>query len=332
MNRKFNFSINNGSYGHEVIITCLTQIGVKKCPDSGAGVHNWVYYGASSCKRAGLPAQRAVDLIKQEMSRDPKPYNEVEQAVNAAYSLKSEDSDSNGFPDCDMDSVRALVKNGLSLDDLKRLSPVSSPKQQDVLASLFKTKELLCVGRTLFNPEIVELPEAVDKWRFPGAQFIVPSPMLAAEGLTKDGKKSARCLSNTGPRRWLVIECDFEITDVESLGVRSTFDLCASVLWKLSEYRPLVLVVSSGSRSLHGWFPVQANEPETLETSKLWKFMARACMFGADSKTWTKCQWLRMPGGIRRGKNGQISNGPDGCPIVQEIVYFNPDAARRYLP
>lgn len=331
MNRKFNFSIN-ASCGHEVIITCLTQIGVKKCPDSGAGVHNWVYYGASSCKRAGLPAQRAVDLIKQEMSRDPKPYNEVEQAVNAAYSLKSEDSDSNGFPDCDMDSVRALVKNGLSLDDLKRLSPVSSPKQQDVLASLFKTKELLCVGRTLFNPEIVELPEAVDKWRFPGAQFIVPSPMLAAEGLTKDGKKSARCLSNTGPRRWLVIECDFEITDVESLGVRSTFDLCASVLWKLSEYRPLVLVVSSGSRSLHGWFPVQANEPETLETSKLWKFMARACMFGADSKTWTKCQWLRMPGGIRRGKNGQISNGPDGCPIVQEIVYFNPDAARRYLP
>ena len=313
-------------------ITCLTQIGVKQCPSSGKGVHKWIYYAAASCHRAGICAPRAIALIKEAMTRDPKPSNEVEQAVNAAYSLKSEDSDSNGFPDCDMDSVRALVKNGVSLDDLKKRSPVPEPKQNEVLASLFKPKELLCVGRMVYTPEIYSFPENTAQWSFSGAQFIVPSPMSATRGLTKDGKLSVRSDSNTGPRRWLVIECDFEITDVESLGVRSTFDLCASVLWKLSEYRPLVLVVSSGSRSLHGWFPVQANEPETLETSKLWKFMALACKFGADSKTWTKCQWLRMPGGIRREKNGQISNGPDGCPIVQEIVYFNPDAARRYLP
>lgn len=313
-------------------ITCLTQIGVKQCPDSGKGVHKWIYYAAASCRRAGISAPRAIALIKEAMTRDPKPSDEVEQAVNAAYSLKSEDSDSNGFPDCDMDSVRALVKNGLSLDDLKKRSPVPDPKQNEVLASLFKPKELLCVGRMVYTPEIYSLPENTAQWSFSGAQFIVPSPMSATRGLTKDGKLSVRSESNTGPRRWLVIECDFEITDVESLGVRSTFDLCASVLWKLSAYRPLVLVVSSGSRSLHGWFPVQPNEPETLETSKLWKFMALACKFGADSKTWTKCQWLRMPGGIRREKNGQISNGPDGRPIIQEIVYFNPAAARRYLP
>lgn len=313
-------------------ITCLTQIGVKLCPDSGKGVHKWIYYAACSCRRAGIAAHWAIALIEQAMTRDPQPSNEVEQAVNAAYSIKSETKASKRFPVCDMDMVRAVVKNGLSLEELKKRSPVSNPKQSEVLAALFKPHELLCAGRMSYNPQIHVLPEDTGLWSFSNAQFIVPSPMSAARGLTKDGKISVRSHSNTGPRRWLVIECDFKTKDADSLGVRTTFDLCAAVLWKLTEYRPLVLVVSSGSKSLHGWFPVQPNEPETYEKSRLWRFIARACKLGADSSSEKKCQWMRMPGGIRRSDNGKIMIGADGRPIIQEIVYFNPDAARRYLP
>lgn len=266
------------------------------------------------------------------MTRDPQPSNEVEQAVNAAYSIKSETQASKRFPVCDMDMVRAVVKNGISFEELKKRSPISNPKQSEVLAALFKPDELLCAGHMSFAPKIYLLPEDTRRWSFTNAQFIVPSPMSAARGLTKDAKISARSHSNTGPRRWLVIECDFRPADAESLGVKSTFDLCAAVLWKLNEYRPLVLVVSSGSKSLHGWFPVQPNEPETYKKSRFWKFIAGACKLGADSSSERKCQWMRMPGGIRRSENGKIMIGADGRPIIQEIVYFNLDAARRYLP
>lgn len=313
-------------------ITCLTQIGVKLCPDSGKGVHKWIYYAACSCSRAGIAAHWAIALIEQAMTRDPQPSNEVEQAVNAAYSIQSETKASKRFPDCDMDMVRAVVKNGISLEELKKRSPTPNPKQNEVLASLFKPQELLCAGSAVHNPQIYVLPEDKGLWSWGGAQFIVPSPMSTTRGLTKDGKLSARSLSNTGPRRWLVIECDFKTSDAKNLGAGSTFDLCATVLWKLSEHRPIILVVSSGSRSLHGWFPVLANEPESPKTSDLWRFMALACKLGGDSATWKKCQWVRMPGGFRRSDNGKIMIGADGRPTIQEIVYFNPDAARRYLP
>jgi hypothetical protein len=41
-------------------------------------------------------------------------------------------------------------------------------------------------------------------------EFIVPSPMTALTGINKRGKISTRCLDNTGPRVYLVIECDIK--------------------------------------------------------------------------------------------------------------------------
>ena len=71
-----------------------------------------------------------------------------------------------------------------------------------------------------------------------------------------------------------------------------------------SEY---ALVVHSGGKSLHGWFYC-AGQPE----EELRKFMRYAVSLGADPATWTRCQLVRLPGGLR--DNGQR----------QTVLFCNP--------
>jgi len=104
------------------------------------------------------------------------------------------------------------------------------------------------------------------------------------------------CLNNTGPRRFLVVEFD-----------QGTFDQHAALLAHLGEKAPLVLVVHSGNKSLHGWFYC-AEQPE----DRVEKFFNYAVSLGADRATWARCQFVRMPDGRR--ENGKL----------QRVVFFNP--------
>lgn len=60
---------------------------------------------------------------------------------------------------------------------------------------------------------------------------------------------------------------------------------------------PLVLVVFSGNKSLHAWFYCDG-ESEDVE-SALHNFMRYAAMLGADTATYTRSQFVRMPGAVR---------------------------------
>src|SRR5207248_3209165 len=88
---------------------------------------------------------------------------------------------------------------------------------------------------------------------------------------------------------------------------KSVSDICAALHHELSRYAPLVLVVHSGGKSLHGWFHAEG-QPE----AKLLKFMRYAVSIGADPATWSRCQLVRLPDGTREdGKR-------------QRVHYFNP--------
>ena len=77
--------------------------------------------------------------------------------------------------------------------------------------------------------------------------------MTARYGLTQEGKESAHALSITGPRRFLVVEFD----DGEA-------DDHAALLLHLAARAPLALVLHSGNKSLHGWFPTHDRTEEQL--------------------------------------------------------------------
>ena len=127
--------------------------------------------------------------------------------------------------------------------------------------------------------------------------------MSAVTGLTKDGRDSKHTLANTGERRFLI--CEFDT---------GTPDEHAALLLHLGGFAPLVCVVHSGGKSLHGWFFV-AGQPE----SKIEKFFRYAVSLGADRATWTRSQFVRMPDGTRDNGKRQTVYFLNFKPLAQII-------------
>jgi hypothetical protein len=94
-------------------------------------------------------------------------------------------------------------------------------------------------------------------------------------------------LANTGPRRFLICEFDHGHADEH-----------AALLLHLGRFAPLVCVVHSGGKSLHGWFLVAGQLGDQVE-----RFFRYAVSLGADRATWTRSQFVRMPDGTR--ENGR---------------------------
>ena len=187
---------------------------------------------------------------------------------------------------------------GGGLVDLWELSPVriddNEQHTEKIIDRLFPNNPLLCAGRNRYRFDT----KTREDWRggLAERQFIVPSPMSAVRGKTKDDKQSKHTLENTGSRRFLV--CEFDT---------GTIDDQAALLLHLAAKAPLILVVHSGSKSLHGWFYVH-EKPEAMVK----KFFRYAVNLGADRATWTRSQFVRMPDGVR--ETGER----------QAVFFFNP--------
>lgn len=228
------------------------------------------------------------------------------------------------WPRRDLDSIRRIGLAGPGVADLFSLSPVTLGEMnaEEYVDLLFPGNPLLCVGSRMNVAET--MPREDLRGSLGTRQFIVPSVMSAAAGKTQEGNLSPRTLTNTGPRSFLVIECDFSykkadgsvtaeaplLRDLAAAGV-TVADLCAAVLLWLARIAPLAMIVSSGGKSLHGWFPCH-RQPE----DKLRRFMRYAVLVGADFHTWTPCQFVRMPEGQRDNGRRQI------------VEYFNPSVIR----
>jgi hypothetical protein len=171
---------------------------------------------------------------------------------------------------------------------------------EQIIDALFPGNPLLCCGRSISEFET----KSREEWRgfLSSLQFIVPSPMTARIGITKDkeGKESTHTLDNTGARRFLIIEQD-----------QGTLDEQAAILSHLSQFGPLTLVLHSGSKSLHGWWYCAGQTEEFLH-----RFMQYAVSLGADDQTWCRTQFVRLPDGRR--DNGKR----------QTVYYLNPGAVK----
>jgi hypothetical protein len=166
---------------------------------------------------------------------------------------------------------------------------------EDIIDVLFPHNPWLCCGMS----ETVFDAMGREAWRqYRGGlskqQFIVPSACNGKFGKTRDGKESAHCLDNTGPRMYLVIEQD-----------KGTHDEQSAIITHLAKDLQLVMVLSSGGKSLHAWFNVKGMDERTESFKKLQRFMRYAVSLGADPATWVKSQFVRMPDGLRDNGNRQ---------------------------
>jgi hypothetical protein len=196
------------------------------------------------------------------------------------------------WPNCEPGLCRRVIeKTSRALVDLWEASSIRFDDDDEacrwVVQQLFPKEALICVGAKKDLPQTAPLGELLSK--LPAFQFIVPSPMTKTIGKNQEGGDSIRCLDATGARRFLIVEFDQGCLDDQS-----------ALLWHLSMRAPLVLVVHSGGKSLHGWFRCAGEDQELIR-----QFFHYACRLGADSHNWTRCQFVRLPGGTRDNDNRQ---------------------------
>lgn len=295
------------------------------CPTTGNGVHTWLLAQANRCRNSGLEPPHALEFIRDAVRNCGRevPDREIEAAVTTAFESTWSPAPQvqrkrrgpsaacltprrQRWPARDPKLIEAACASGLGLADLWEASPIlfgdERSHAEEIIDALFPGDPLLCVAvRTAKSSRTA--PRSQWRGSFESSALIVPSPMSAPTGINKRGQVSKRCLDNTGPRRYLVVEFD-----------SGTQDSQAARLLHLAQFAPMLLALFSGKRSLHGWFLV-AGQPE--DVSK--RFFRYAVALGADRSLWTPCQPVRVPDGLR-------DNG-----VRQTVYYFNPKLLRSHV-
>ena len=275
-------------------------------PRRGQRLNNWLFRVARVLHPYRERAE-IVALLEAATAGESIKAGEIERAVVNSASVAWQPGQppaprQPAWPKVNQEQQEAVVASTGGLADLWEHSPIrfedAEPHTEEIIDRLFPGNPLLCCGAS--NSNFATRPR--EDWRgsLSGLQLIVPSPMSALTGKTKDGRTSAHALDNTGPRRFLVVEQD-----------NGTADEQAGVLFHLASKAPLALAVHSGSKSIHGWFYCHGQPEERLRA-----FMRHAVEIGADQATWTRSQFVRMPDGTR--DNGKR----------QEVYFFNPEVVK----
>lgn len=189
------------------------------------------------------------------------------------------------------------------------------------MSHLYGDDDLVCSGWTITNAAGKEVPYyrttrgipptyPLDDDGHKRTEFIVPNPMIAAQGRTQEGHWGARTKNNAchpDDRRILVVEFDEE-KNAAGICLPISKDSQARRLRFLNTGTPhLLLVVDSAGKSLHGWFDVSRTEPIAL---RRWWHLALA--LGADLGGEQCERGFRYPNGRR--KTGKI----------QRVIYYAP--------
>lgn len=267
-------------------------------PKAGDGVHNWLFSVARQL-HAHLPAVEIIALLESKVQGCGRHVSrkEITDAVTSALACAWRpgtsapvQSASNKWPVVDEKRREQVIGGGGSLCDLWEASRVllddNDSHTETIIDQLFPGNPLLCCGLSM--SEFDTKPREAWRGEMSGLQLIVPSPMTAPKGWKKNPKPdedplSAHTLDNTGARRFLV--CEFD---------RGTTDEQAALILHLGTFAPLVCALHSGGKSLHAWFFVEGHQDE-----KVLKFFRYAVCLGADSATWGRSQFVRMPDGTR---------------------------------
>jgi hypothetical protein len=270
-------------------------------PKTGDGLHRWFFRVARQL-HAHLPAVEIIALLESRAQGCGRHVSrkEITDAVQNALACAWMPGSNaalvpavSKWPGVNHEQRAAILRDNGGLADLWELSPLrimdNDAHTEAIVDKLFPGNPLLCCGKSssIFDTK----PREAWRGELSALALIVPSPMSAVTGLTKDGRESKHTLANTGPRRFLI--CEFD---------KGTADEHAAILIHLAGFAPLVCVVHSGGKSCHGWFYVQG-EPD----AKVEKFFRYAVSLGADPATWTRVQFVRMPDGTRdNGKRQTI--------------------------
>jgi len=284
---------------------------ISSPPRSGDGIHLWLF----RCSRQ-LHAHRSEEDIFLLLSASVEgcgryvPEREIRDAITAskacAYQLNGPQPTTRPTPKWPTTNLakreQTVANDGEGVEGFWRLSPTCCNLEETpasyFLNELFPGNPLVCLGASSQSFATKPLADFASLEKY---CLVVPSPMSAMTGKRKsDGVESAHTLDNTGPRRYLVTEFDTGTPDDQ-----------AAIIRHLSAYAPLVMVMSSGGKSLHAWWRCW-DAPDSLVDG----FFRYSVSLGADPATWTRSQFVRLPQAWREDKRR-----------FQEVHYFDHNLA-----
>jgi hypothetical protein len=278
------------------------------------GIHTSLYAFACQVAEAGISEERTRKLIDEGLNhcpphRDPTD-REIECAINDGFRrvLEGDSPEEVQRERYCKDEARDIFEDlSLQEEDLIESSPASIPTTtSEAISGLFDSGELvnLAVSARLSKTKYLDEWLAMDD--LSKYQLMVPHPMTALHGVTKDGRKHRpRTISNTGLRRWVITEFD-----------KPPIEWQPSLILELAEIadQKPAMILWSGNKSLHAWWEIADADAEAIEG-----FESEASRLGADPAILgdaRRCQLVRTPMAIRDNDK------------VQRILYWNPPTGK----
>jgi hypothetical protein len=191
-------------------------------PPAGSGFHGWIFRAAKALSRCGRDEHEIRAILETAAAGCGRrvPPREIEDAIkNGILSAAKRQPyvAAKAWPGIDHAARNLILQRGAGLKDLIADSPVKPDETHDAewfIDALFPADSLICAGEDNDSAHT----RRRDEWRgeLGNMQYIVPSPMTATQGTNLQGVVSKRCLNNTGPRRFLIIESDHGTADEQA--------------------------------------------------------------------------------------------------------------------
>jgi len=289
----------------------------RKCPTTGR--HQYIFKLAAGAARY-LDDAEVVELVlwaTRACGRAVAP-SEVERSL--AVIRYREDNGLEGeaatpWPAPDL----ALMDKTVRSHPRTGLSPMKSNDTEWYIDQLFPGNPLITAARDKYT----FWTRRRETWRgrLSNLEFIVPNVPSVWRAKTQSGKWSERCAAMYQRHHYLVVEFDLQEKTPEGVDTafapllrrwiadKISLRMASRALHQdLMRRGPYVMLLWSGGKSIHGWVACWH-----VAESVAVRFFSYACRLGADPACWSRCQLVRMPGGLRASSNTR-----------QEVLFFEP--------
>jgi hypothetical protein len=290
------------------------------CPPDEPGaptINLWIASIAGKFSVAGIPQELQVDLIRTAMTRPEKSRTEVIRTVARACQAapsgvpaeKREAPPSEYNPDL-LARYAAMVETEITDDWLMEQSPecVLDMTPHDYLSVIHPSGEVAIATSRPQTPKVTDVPLGTWEAALPPGdvnQFATGMPGVWYN-------------INTGPTWRLEDGTGFRYAMFESDVVPDELWRRVIVLMRL----PIVAIHTSGSRSVHTLWAVDAESPDDWQR-KVAPVKRGLIRLGACTNTWKPAQLSRLPGCMRAETGREqrllyLDGSPSGDPIWKE--------------
>jgi hypothetical protein len=274
-------------------------------PSGGGGCHSALLGIANRGRMAGVSPDRIAEDLEAHVHGTRKiPRPEIDAAVDKAFDASPNVPFRSATPRPRVDGVKllnAIVNRGAGFEkaDLRKASPIRidwEPESDaiELLRRLFDPNDCIFIG--VRHDASAGQVQPVSHWirRFERGlvipEHIIPNPLTGKQGETKTGKLSYRADSCVEQFRFAVVEFD-------GMPLEQQIRFWAGVPL------PIVALVSSGGKSIHGWIRIDAANADEWTLRVESKLFAILTAMGADPTCKNEARLSRMPGHFRADTN-----------------------------